>query len=565
MSTSSNSVLRLFFLLFASFISLVPGSFSQGSQHGNIWYFGNGAGLDFSSGQPTKLTNINMDSYEGCAVYCDAAGQILLYTNGGGFGPNTVNGPREGIIWNRNQQVMYNMGASEGGGYSAAQSALILPQPGNTNGYYVFTMDHAPSFDVPGSNRGLSCFIVDMSLNGGLGGVSQANIPVFKPAAECLTAIPMAGNSGFWVITIDRDSEDFVVVPVTTSGIGTPVLHPRSSSPNEVLVIKASPDGKFLCADGDVYQFNAATGNLNFLTEVQASNYTLSFSPLSRYLYAFESDASATLVRYDLSATDIPASRENITQGQVFTFPGLMQIGPDHNIYFVEQLEEDFSEPVPPMSLSVIRCPDGDSPVLSRAIMKFETDVDNGGGLFTSLPNFADYIFAVSTDTVSLDIPDIKDTCGALPFVLHLTAPSGSMVKWSDGSTADSLRITEFGTYSVSVTTACGTTNLSYSLPEPVNGCCHPFTPNAFTPNADGVNDLFSPVLQGCDVEFIEFSVYSRWGELMYEGFRQSDRWDGTTLNGTEAPSDVYVYTARYKFSGEAAEKTEKGDVTLLR
>ncbi len=627
-----------FFRYFASLpvliILLSSNLFAQTSKHGNIWYFGNGDGVDFTSGVPVKLSNINVDSYEGCSIYCDVNGQVQLYTNGGGYGPNTLNGPRDGIIWNRNQQVMYNMGATEGGGYSAAQSAVIVPANSGTPMFFVFTMDHKPN--PLAQNRGLSYFKVDMSLNGGLGGVTSANVPVFKPATECLAAMNMNdGQADYWIVTVDRNSSDFVLVPLTAAGVGTPKLEPRVDT-DEVLVIKASPSANYLCANGEIYEVGAPGGTLNFKEKVAASGYTFSFSPRSRYLYAFESDASGKLVRYDLLATGIAASQEVLLPETGITIPGQMQLGPDGNIYWIEQLEEDILALPPTVSLSVIRCPDGAAPQIERSIMKFDTDPDNGGGFFTSLPNFPDLIFIKTKDrvasqvalcdtsfitlkpavpglkylwsngettpaitvnvpagqtftfsvrvdeacdytyydyevtnpgnnTVRLDAPAIKDTCSAFPFTLRVLAPAGSTFKWSDGSVADTIRISDFGNYSVDVTTNCGTSTLSYSLQPPQGGCCHPFTPNAFTPNGDGVNDLFSPVLQGCDVEFLEFSVYSRWGELMYQGFSAGDRWDGMTLNGTEAPSDVYVYTARYKFAADAEEKTEKGDITLLR
>lgn len=155
------------------------------------------------------------------------------------------------------------------------------------------------------------------------------------------------------------------------------------------------------------------------------------------------------------------------------------------------------------------------------------------------------------------------DTCNPFPLVLRAIASEPGTLEWSTGSHADSITVNDYGAYIVSLATADTTVRDTFVIKEV--DCCHPFTPNAFSPNGDGVNDLFSPVLQGCDVEFLEFNVYSRWGELMYQGLRPTDRWDGTTLNGTEAPSDVYVYTARYKFAGDSGEKTEKGDVTLLR
>ena len=86
--------------------------------------------------------------------------------------------------------------------------------------------------------------------------------------------------------------------------------------------------------------------------------------------------------------------------------------------------------------------------------------------------------------------------------------------------------------------------------------------PNAFTPNGDGANDAFGPVLVGHTL--IQMEVWSRWGEKVFDSISAGkNTWDGT-INGVSAPSDVYVYRMRVRLvSGE--EKVEKGDVTLLR
>ena len=622
--------------LFAGLLALLCASsagFAQLSKHGLIWHFGNQAGLDFSSGTPVKITNSAMDSYEGCSSYCDANGQLLFYSNGGGYLENGVNGLRTGYIWNRNHAVMYDMGQSEGGGYSSAQGTLVLPKPGSANRYYQFTVDHGPSvFTSPiGVHRGLRYFEVDMALNGGLGGVVASNVPVFQPAIECLTAIPHPNGQDFWVITVDYVSRAFVVVPVTGSGVGQPQLQtPDGQLANDnALVIKTSPDGQFLCAGGDLFTFDAANGSLTFVKPLGISGYSFSFSPNSQYLYGFESDVSVNLVRYDLLATGTP--KQFISGTPVFTFNGLMQLGPDGNIYLAEQLEDDFLELIPPVSLSVIRCPDGNAPQLLRGIMKFPTDIGNAGGLFTSLPNFADYIFATSptrdtleraictapitlqaprpgtqyqwstgetTAEITVPMPGVytvaitgecgpsttvflvqaggaevdittspipADTCRALPLTLHAESSTMGTYLWSDGSTADTLVITEFGVYSVRLTNVCGVATDTFRLLKPQADCCLPLFPNAFTPNGDGVNDRFSAIFDQCDVEFTDFRVYARWGELVFQGYEAIEQWDGLTLNGTLAQSDVYAYTLRYKRRDQSQEHFEKGQVTLLR
>ena len=155
------------------------------------------------------------------------------------------------------------------------------------------------------------------------------------------------------------------------------------------------------------------------------------------------------------------------------------------------------------------------------------------------------------------------DTCAPFPLTLYADTTGIGVVEWSDGSKADSLIIDEYGTYSVTLTTL--DTMLSAEFFIAKLDCCHPALPNAFTPNGDGLNDKFGVILNYCEVQILEFNVYSRWGELMFQAIKSTDRWDGTTLNGTEAPSDVYVYMTRYKVADEPEEKIEHGEVTLLR
>ncbi len=549
-------VTSLNFLFLRLFFTVIPFfSSAQLSKHGNIWHFGAGGGLDFTNGMPAQLTGIVMDSYEGCAVWCDKDGKLQIYTNGGGSINNTTNGPRNGYIWNKNQSVLYDMGDSKGGGYSAAQSALILPKPGSANILYVFTMDHAPNNGV----RGLSYFSVDMTLNGGLGGIVEEDVRIFTQAEERLTAIPHSNGTDYWVLTLDRDTRDFVVVPVTSAGIGTPLLKPRVSSSSEGIVFKASPDGNFFSSDNEIYTFDKSTGNLTYKTEVATNKYTFSFSPSSRYLYAMDPSLFQNIVRYDLQAADISKSLDTIVSPIQLPFPGLMQLAPDGNIYFMEQLEEDFLTLPPTMSLSVIRCPDGLIPSLERSFLKFETDIENAGGLFTSLPNFADYIFArpPATDTIR------QNYCEkGMPMSLK-PIKTGQKYKWSTGETTAEISVKKGGTYSVQIDDACSWGKTVFELD--TTDCCNPIYPNAFTPNADATNDTFAPEIDYCGAEYAELDIYSRWGELMFQGIELNDRWDGTTLNGTPATTDVYVYVYRYKLKTEPSEQMRKGEVNLIR
>ncbi|MFN0036403.1 MAG: gliding motility-associated C-terminal domain-containing protein [Saprospiraceae bacterium] len=156
---------------------------------------------------------------------------------------------------------------------------------------------------------------------------------------------------------------------------------------------------------------------------------------------------------------------------------------------------------------------------------------------------------------------------------LALTASGANGYVWDDGSTKAIQEIqntdeTHAGLYSVVGTDANGCTGADSILveirPQHSEGCCRPLLPNAFTPNGDGSNDSFVPLLPDCRLEFAEMRVYSRWGEMVFRSSNISDRWDGTTPSGDPANSDTYVFTYRYRLEGDG-EKTEKGEVTLLR
>jgi len=87
--------------------------------------------------------------------------------------------------------------------------------------------------------------------------------------------------------------------------------------------------------------------------------------------------------------------------------------------------------------------------------------------------------------------------------------------------------------------------------------------PNAFTPNNDGNNDVFMPVLKGVvDTEY-SFLIYDRWGMKIFEGNKISDFWDGT-YQTKPAMQDAYIWLISGKFV-DGTYFEEKGNVTLLR
>lgn len=86
--------------------------------------------------------------------------------------------------------------------------------------------------------------------------------------------------------------------------------------------------------------------------------------------------------------------------------------------------------------------------------------------------------------------------------------------------------------------------------------------PTAFSPNGDGVNDLFHPLNK--NLQKLNFEVYNRWGEKVYQTSDPREGWDGV-YEGVQQELGVYVWKSEYQLLGAAKSKTASGNVTLVR
>ena len=89
------------------------------------------------------------------------------------------------------------------------------------------------------------------------------------------------------------------------------------------------------------------------------------------------------------------------------------------------------------------------------------------------------------------------------------------------------------------------------------------FIPNAFTPNGDGHNDYFQIYGKLDAIKKIDFEVFDRWGEKVYEADATDFKWDGL-YKGEKLPMAVYVYVMRTSMLDDT-EQEYKGSITLLR
>lgn len=150
--------------------------------------------------------------------------------------------------------------------------------------------------------------------------------------------------------------------------------------------------------------------------------------------------------------------------------------------------------------------------------------------------------------------------------LLNVSSP-GCSYRWSTGDTTGEIRATQYQAYAVLITTPEGCTAEDLTIvAEYCPSAIH--LPNGFTPNGDGVNDLFAPI--GTNIATMELSIFDRWGQLIHTGQDANAFWDGT-MDGTVVKDGVYVWRLICRFHVDASrtlagpEEERTGHVTVLR
>jgi hypothetical protein len=375
------------------------------------WYFGNGAGLDFSSGTPVAITNSPMTAVEGCASISDTCGNLLFYTDGD-------------TVWDRNNNVMPN-GTGLMGCWSSTQNSLIIPKPENDSLYYIFLTDCGEHL---GAN-GLRYSVINMNLNAELGEVIEKNTLLYAPASEKLAASYHANNKDIWILGVDRchiaPCTDFIfsyyAFLLTEIGVNpTPIISsslmhfPKLSDSylrfSHKGVIIANVWHSTLYDTIEIANFNNNTGIISNAIIVNSENgdihydpYGLVFSPDDSKIYASFYDVTSDypdwhskIYQYDISIYDSATivSSKTLIHYADSTNPDLpqymgMQVGGDGRIYIATL--NNTNDPLNwyPDTIAVIS-----NPNLSGVTCNFvEKSIYIGGGSQAGLPNFVDSYF----------------------------------------------------------------------------------------------------------------------------------------------------------------------------
>jgi len=133
---------------------------------------------------------------------------------------------------------------------------------------------------------------------------------------------------------------------------------------------------------------------------------------------------------------------------------------------------------------------------------------------------------------------------------------------WSNNASTSSITISQPGIYWLQVTDGHSCTGVDTILVQPKTCLIGFKIPNAFSPNHDGYNDTFKPIIGAIVMEY-QFTVYNRWGQVVFSTNNLYQGWDGT-MGGTPQNSNVFVWSCKYK-TDTGIENVEKGTVLLIR
>lgn len=310
------------------------------------WVFGNKAAINFTVDPPLAIpSGTNFSTPNGVSAISYDFGALLLHTNGI-------------QLWN-NLYLVGN-GTDLNGNNFATQSSLIVPNPGNSKEYYVFTVD---MYVPPIFEEGINYNVVDFTSSNG-GDVISKNNFLIGSNSQKITGVQHANGIDFWAVTHGfgpSNGNIFYSYMVSNIGLDTiPIesitgyLH-QGDPNNSGGYMKISPDGSKLALvvpeDGvtELFDFNTATGRVsNPKTSTTGQFYYpfgVEFSPDNSKLYISTSPlGSATnfLYQFDVTATDpfvnpFVVHQYNVNEvGSADSLMGALQLAPDGKIYLAK-------------------------------------------------------------------------------------------------------------------------------------------------------------------------------------------------------------------------------------
>ncbi|MBN8701874.1 MAG: gliding motility-associated C-terminal domain-containing protein [Bacteroidetes bacterium] len=597
-------------LFTVAFLVLFITKESSSQKHKNIWYFGNGAGIDFSQGQVIPLVNGELYTNEGCAVATNRYGKLLFYTDG-----------RK--VYDQTNKQMPN-GVDLAGGYSSTQSAVIIQKPGDNKTFYIFTIDEQ------GEASGLNYSMVNMNLNYGRGDVTIKNQQLIAPTTEKLVAINHCNGKDVWIVTHQWNSNHFYSYLVTEFGIKAPVIskvglvHKDYGSGNNsesIGMLVASYNGtRLACAinklknnNVELFNFNPSSGQITnpVPISVQGTAYGVCFSPNNTKLYVSVDAEPSFVYQLDLSAKVISSSAIAVSVNKKQRHSS-MQLGPDGKIYiatgntYLDVIESPNSRGIAckyrhaKIDLSNRHCTFGlpsfvenynneyklnlgrDTTVCTN-IYFLESNIkadnyqwsngENGEAIAVKKSGIywlktthgscsqIDSIKILLTKPSSLKLDLGNDTSLCDTSLMLYSGIKAKDYTWSTGAKGPELKAMKSGKYWLRISdNNCHVTD---TIELKLKGKPIFIPATDFIPKNNGFNEIFDYIID--NIDYFDLKITNASGKTVFKSKDPIIKWDGT-VKGKVAPAGIYYWTLKYK--SNCLGKTtysKKGEVKLLR
>lgn len=182
--------------------------------------------------------------------------------------------------------------------------------------------------------------------------------------------------------------------------------------------------------------------------------------------------------------------------------------------------------------------------------------------IFTSVAG-CDSIRTLQLVVHPLPVPALgNDTVLCNGASLVLSPGNFNSYNWNNGSSSGSITITATGMYWVEVTDQHQCRATDSILVSPSSQCVLFAIPSGFTPNNDGLNDIFKPIIN-MPVTRYEFRIFNRWGQVVFQTRDPAQGWNGK-LDGAEQDPASFIFVISFMGPGEK-KYFEKGTFVLVR
>jgi gliding motility-associated-like protein len=389
-------------------------------------------------------------------------------------------------------------------GDESTTQTFIIPRPGFSSNYYIITVD------LEGGTNGLRYTEVDMSLNKGLGGVTaNKNIPLRYMACEKMAVVKHLNGIDYWLITHDIPGKNMWTFKISKEGIS---YYSLSSIGVDV------PFGiKYI-----------DTGALGYMKVSNKSNKIAMAHTMLNIVEIMDFNNSTGQLNNVLHINNL--NKKNDTYGVEFS--------PDDRYLYVSEIIEHHSDSSYVHQFDLQAGSESEINKSKVTIARIPKVSNPGGensfGALQLGPDQKIYVAKYKSEYLGvIQEPNLKGTaCKYMDQGIYL-----------NGKLA------------------------TYGLPVFIHDTFDPDLiyltfPNIFTPNEDGINDLFR-FITAENVKSCEWNIYNRWGNLLFQTKDMQNGWDGKH-NNIDCPDGTYYWITNYtSFSGK--NYSNKGYLQLKR